>query len=112
MADAASGQPRHHAGIAALTLGALGVVFGDIGTSPLYALQAVFAADHGAVKPTQGDVYGIISLVVWSVTLIVSVKFVTFIMRADNEGEGGPPEHGRPRDGVGAQFSIPAALWI
>ena len=73
----------------ALTLGALGVVFGDIGTSPLYALQAVFAADDGAVKPTTGDVYGIISLVVWSVTLIVSVKFVTFIMRADNHGEGG-----------------------
>ncbi len=75
--------------MAALTLGALGVVFGDIGTSPLYALQAVFAADGGAVKPTQGDVYGIISLVVWSVTLIVSIKFVTFIMRADNDGEGG-----------------------
>ncbi|WP_051471062.1 potassium transporter Kup [Patulibacter minatonensis] len=81
--------PRHHAGMAALTLGALGVVFGDIGTSPLYALQAVFAADDGAVKPTEGDVYGIISLIVWSVTLIVSVKFVTFIMRADNHGEGG-----------------------
>jgi KUP system potassium uptake protein len=75
--------------MAALTLGALGVVFGDIGTSPLYALQAVFAADGGAVKPTEGDVYGIISLVVWSVTLIVSIKFVTFIMRADNDGEGG-----------------------
>jgi KUP system potassium uptake protein len=72
-----------------LAFGALGVVFGDIGTSPLYALQAVFAADDGAVKPTTGDVYGIISLVVWSITLIVSVKFVTFIMRADNHGEGG-----------------------
>jgi KUP system potassium uptake protein len=79
----------HSVGAAALTLGALGVVFGDIGTSPLYALQAVFAADDGAVKPTPGDVYGIISLVVWTVTLIVSIKFVTFIMRADNEGEGG-----------------------
>ncbi len=83
------GTAGHPAGIAALTLGALGVVFGDIGTSPLYALQAVFAADDGAVKPTPGDVYGIISLVVWSVTLIVSIKFVTFIMRADNDGEGG-----------------------
>ncbi len=88
---AATSAPRasHSAGMAALTLGALGVVFGDIGTSPLYALQAVFAADDGAVKPTTGDVYGIISLVVWSVTLIVSIKFVTFIMRADNDGEGG-----------------------
>ncbi|HST42136.1 MAG TPA: KUP/HAK/KT family potassium transporter, partial [Conexibacter sp.] len=73
----------------ALALGALGVVFGDIGTSPLYALQTVFAADDGAVKPTEGDVYGVISLIVWSVTLIVSIKFVTFIMRADNGGEGG-----------------------
>ena len=80
---------RRHPGLAVLTLGALGVVFGDIGTSPLYALQAVFAADDGAVKPTAGDVYGIISLVVWSITLIVSIKFVTFIMRADNDGEGG-----------------------
>ncbi len=90
MPAAPAGITRHdRPGVAALTLGALGVVFGDIGTSPLYALQAVFAADHGAVKATQGDVYGIISLVVWSVTLIVSVKFVSFIMRADNDGEGG-----------------------
>ncbi|MEA2171504.1 MAG: system potassium uptake protein, partial [Solirubrobacteraceae bacterium] len=78
-----------HAGLAALTLGALGVVFGDIGTSPLYALQTVFSAHNHAVKPTQAGVYGIISLVFWSITTIVSVKYVTFIMRADNEGEGG-----------------------
>ncbi len=89
MAQTPARKAGHPAGMAALTLGALGVVFGDIGTSPLYALQAVFAADDGAVKPTPGDVYGIISLVVWSVTLIVSIKFVTFIMRADNDGEGG-----------------------
>ena len=75
--------------MAALTLGALGVVFGDIGTSPLYALQTVFAADHHAVHPTQAGVYGVISLVFWTITIIVSVKYVTFIMRADNEGEGG-----------------------
>ena len=78
-----------HAGLAALTLGALGVVFGDIGTSPLYALQTVFHAHNQAVKPDQAAVYGIISLVFWSITSIVSVKYVTFIMRADNEGEGG-----------------------
>jgi KUP system potassium uptake protein len=76
-------------GVAALTLGALGVVFGDIGTSPLYALQAVFTADQGAVRPTQAGVYGIVSLVFWSITIIVSLKYVTLIMRADNEGEGG-----------------------
>ncbi|HTU14832.1 MAG TPA: potassium transporter Kup [Solirubrobacterales bacterium] len=77
------------AGAAALTLGALGVVFGDIGTSPLYALQTVFSADHQAVKPTEVDVFGVISLVFWTITMIVSVKFVVFIMRADNHGEGG-----------------------
>jgi KUP system potassium uptake protein len=82
-------SPRHHAGLAALSLGALGVVFGDIGTSPLYALQTVFAADQHAVRPTQEGVYGVISLVFWAITLIVSVKYVALIMRADNDGEGG-----------------------
>ena len=77
------------AGMAALTLGALGVVFGDIGTSPLYALQAVFTADHHAVHATPAEVYGVISLVFWSITMVVSVKYVTFIMRADNGGQGG-----------------------
>ena len=81
--------PRHHAGLAVLSLGALGIVFGDIGTSPLYALQTVFAADQHAVQPTQSGVYGVISLVFWAITLIVSVKYVALIMRADNEGEGG-----------------------
>ena len=75
--------------MAALVLGALGVVFGDIGTSPLYALQAVFTADNHAVHTNPAEVYGVISLVFWSITMIVSVKYVTFIMRADNEGEGG-----------------------
>ena len=82
-------SPKATAGVAALTLGAVGVVFGDIGTSPLYAIQTVFSADHQAVKPTEVDVYGVISLVFWSITMIVSIKFVTFIMRADNDGEGG-----------------------
>jgi KUP system potassium uptake protein len=77
------------AGRMALMLGALGVVYGDIGTSPLYALQTVFSIDNGAVRPTPGDVYGVISLVFWSITLVVSVKYVTFILRADNDGEGG-----------------------
>ncbi len=79
----------HTAGAAALTLGALGVVFGDIGTSPLYALQTVFHADHGKVPTTDTAVYGVLSLVFWSITIIVSIKYVTFIMRADNDGEGG-----------------------
>src|SRR4051812_27750187 len=81
--------PRHHAGLAVLSLGALGIVFGDIGTSPLYALQTVFNADEHAVRPTESGVYGVISLVFWAITLIVSIKYVALIMRADNEGEGG-----------------------
>jgi KUP system potassium uptake protein len=76
-------------GIATLTVGALGVVFGDIGTSPLYAIQAVFNIDSKSVHVTPANVYGVISLVFWSITMIVSVKYVTFIMRADNNGEGG-----------------------
>ncbi len=79
----------HSAGAIGLAVGALGVVFGDIGTSPLYALQTVFSIDHGAVHPTSRDVYGVISLVFWSITLIVSVKYVVFVLRADNDGEGG-----------------------
>src|ERR1700759_5007262 len=89
MSTRAPGHARRQLGIAALTLGALGVGFGDIGTSPLYALPAVFSAAHHAVKPTEPDVYGVISLVFWSITLIVSIEFVVFIMRADNDGEGG-----------------------
>jgi KUP system potassium uptake protein len=86
------GRPRstvETVGVGALTLGALGVVFGDIGTSPLYALQTVFSAHDHAVKADTASVYGVISLVFWAITIIVSVKYVTFVMRADNEGEGG-----------------------
>jgi KUP system potassium uptake protein len=79
----------HGAAKFGLVIGALGVVFGDIGTSPLYAFQTVFAIDNGAVHPSHGDVFGVLSLVFWSITLIVSVKYVSFIMRADNDGEGG-----------------------
>ncbi len=72
-----------------LLLGALGVVYGDIGTSPLYAVQTVFSIDGGKVRPNAVDVYGIVSLIFWSITVIVSVKYVLFILRADNDGEGG-----------------------
>ncbi len=86
---ASSSSGRVRIGTAALTLGALGIVFGDIGTSPLYALQSVFFVDGGIVRPTEANVYGVVSLVFWAITLIVSVKYVTFVMRADNDGEGG-----------------------
>lgn len=71
-----------------LTLGALGVVYGDIGTSPLYAVKECFAPDHG-LAPTADNVLGILSLVFWALTLVVVVKYLTFIMQADNRGEGG-----------------------
>lgn len=65
------------------------MVFGDIGTSPLYALKTVFTIDGGAVHASADDVFGVISLMFWSVTLIVSIKYLAILMRADNEGEGG-----------------------
>ncbi|MFI5708173.1 potassium transporter Kup [Kribbella sp. NPDC051620] len=75
---------------AALMVGALGVVFGDIGTSPIYTIQTVFnPTDPHPVPVTTGNVYGIISLIFWSVTLIVTVKYVLLVLRADNDGEGG-----------------------
>jgi KUP system potassium uptake protein len=77
------------AGAAALMLGALGVVFGDIGTSPLYAMQTIFTSDGGRVGTERDAVYGVVSLVFWAITLIVSVKYVSFILRTDNDGEGG-----------------------
>ncbi|WP_374316754.1 potassium transporter Kup [Aquabacterium sp.] len=73
--------------LAALTLGAIGVVYGDIGTSPLYALKEVFA--HGHLPLTPETIYGILSIMVWTLTVIVSLKYVTLILRADNNGEGG-----------------------
>ena len=72
---------------AKLALGALGVVYGDIGTSPLYTLQQTFG-EHG-IAPTPANVLGVLSLVFWSLVLIVAVKYAGFIMRADNRGEGG-----------------------
>jgi len=74
--------------LAALSLAALGVVFGDIGTSPLYALRECFHPDHG-LKPTEAAVYGVLSLILWALIVIVSVKYIVFIMRLDNRGEGG-----------------------
>jgi len=71
----------------ALTLGALGVVYGDIGTSPLYALREVFATKHAALTPP--DILGVLSLVFWTLTIIVTLKYVMLILRANNNGEGG-----------------------
>jgi KUP system potassium uptake protein len=74
--------------LAWLTLGALGVVFGDLGTSPLYALQEAFGGAY-PIAATRDNIHGAISLFIWSLIIVVSVKYVTIIMRADNQGEGG-----------------------
>jgi KUP system potassium uptake protein len=73
----------------AITLAALGVVFGDIGTSPLYTIKEVFAVGTHPVPLNEVNMFGILSLIVWALIMVVSVKYVAFIMRADNRGEGG-----------------------
>jgi len=78
-----------HAGRAVLALGALGIVYGDIGTSPLYAEQVIFTAHHRAAHPTPAGVYGIVSLIFWALMIIVSIKYAVVIMRAHNRGDGG-----------------------
>ncbi len=72
-----------------LSLTALGIVYGDIGTSPLYALQQCFTSKEHTIPPTTANVYGVLSLIVWLLVLVVAVKYLVFIMRADNHGEGG-----------------------
>ncbi len=83
----------HHAsgGLFSLALGALGVVYGDIGTSPLYTLKEclAFTAEHAGHAPGRGEVLGVLSLIFWALTLVVTIKYLVFIMRADNRGEGG-----------------------
>ena len=79
----------HKTALHTMALAALGVVFGDIGTSPLYTMKEVFSAGHHPLALNPGNVYGILSLITWALILIVSVKYVAFIMRADNRGEGG-----------------------
>jgi KUP system potassium uptake protein len=81
---------RRNTARGALELGALGVVFGDIGTSPLYTVQTVFSpSDPHPVRVSPGNVFGVISLIFWSVVTIVTVTYVLLVMRADNDGEGG-----------------------
>jgi KUP system potassium uptake protein len=93
----AAGQPNvrdpapGHApsgGLAKLAVGAIGVVFGDIGTSPIYAFRETFAGHH-PLAPDQLHIFGVLSLIFWSMMLVVTIKYVTVIMRADNRGEGG-----------------------
>lgn len=78
-----------HSRLPSLALGALGVVYGDIGTSPLYTLKEVFAPSPHQLPASPDNILGILSLVLWSLIIVVSIKYVVFIMRADNRGEGG-----------------------
>ena len=82
-------QTTKKAALPTMALAALGVVFGDIGTSPLYTMKEVFSVGHHPLPLNAMNVYGILSLITWALILIVSIKYVAFIMRADNRGEGG-----------------------
>jgi KUP system potassium uptake protein len=75
--------------LAILSLATVGVVYGDIGTSPLYALRECFQGAHHAIEPTAANILGVLSLIFWSLVLVISIKYLVFILRADNEGEGG-----------------------
>ncbi len=81
-------QPAPSRNLAALYVAALGVVFGDIGTSPLYAIKECFLPERN-LPPTEANVLGVLSLIFWSLTLVISIKYVTVLLRADNRGEGG-----------------------
>ena len=81
------GEPRGRY-LASLSLAALGVVYGDIGTSVLYAVRESFHHSHG-IHPTRGNVLGVLSLIFWALVLVISVKYAVFVLRADNRGEGG-----------------------
>jgi KUP system potassium uptake protein len=81
-------EDLHHNPLPVLVLGALGVVYGDIGTSPLYALRECFVGAHG-LAPTETNVLGILSLICWSLLAVITLKYLVFVLRADNRGEGG-----------------------
>src|SRR5207342_1349921 len=85
---AANAHGEHRKDLAGLIVGAIGVVFGDIGTSPLYTLKQAFLPHYG-LTPDHATVLGVLSLVFWALMIVVTLKYVTIIMRADNEGEGG-----------------------
>lgn len=88
MSDLAQGNDRSVGQTLALSLGALGVVYGDIGTSPLYAIKECFHGMH-AISVTPANVLGVLSLIFWSLTMVITIKYVLFITKADNRGEGG-----------------------
>ena len=87
--DAVNGEPASRRLRAAVVVGALGVVFGDIGTSPIYTVQTLFNPDDPHPVPiSDANVYGVVSLIFWSVMVIVTLTYVTLVMRADNDHSG------------------------
>ena len=88
MSDYGVGLARGRRGLTGLTLTAIGVVYGDIGTSPLYTIRECFYGAH-SVPPTHDNVLGVLSLIVWALLIVVSLKYIAIVMRADNDGEGG-----------------------
>ena len=105
--DDPSSSEGHRAGGTALAFGTLGIVFGDIGTSPIYALRESF--DHSGLEVNQASAFGVASIVFWSLLIVISVKYLSFVMRADNHGEGGilaltslvMPRRGEPMTKIG-----------
>src|ERR671922_2521846 len=83
-----SAGPRSYGALLPLTLTAVGVVYGDIGTSPLYAMRECFFGSH-SVPPTHENVLGVLSLIIYSLLIVISIKYIAIVMRADNDGEGG-----------------------
>ena len=116
--EPAAHQTGHRTSVAALALGALGVVFGDIGTSPLYTLRECMHA-AGGTKAGVDDLYGILSLMFWALVMVVTVKYLTFVMRADHGGEGGifallaiVPERFRTHSAQGGKITGMALLAV
>ena len=86
--DAQHGHQHVGGSVAKLVVGSIGIVFGDIGTSPIYAFRETFAGHH-PLAPDPLHIYGVLSLIFWSMMIVVTIKYVSIIMRADNKGEGG-----------------------
>jgi KUP system potassium uptake protein len=108
----------HRSRLLPLTLTALGVVYGDIGTSPLYAMRECFFGTH-SVPPTHENVLGVLSLIIWSLLLVVSLKYVALVLRADNQGEGGilaltalVPPKGAPSERSGSRLAMGRPILI
>ena len=88
--SADQGRPHHHGGSLSLIVGALGVVFGDIGTSPMYTLKECFSPESPHhIDALPANILGVVSLIIWSIVALICVKYLVFVLRADNKGEGG-----------------------